>query len=36
MTLSVSLDNERARSWYLRAGFRPLAPLSAYHAPAAR
>lgn len=32
MTLSVSLENERARSWYERAGFRPLARLSAYHA----
>ena len=31
MTLSVSLENERARSWYQRLGFRPLARLSAYH-----
>lgn len=31
MTLSVSLENEMARRWYERSGFRPLARLSAYH-----
>jgi ribosomal protein S18 acetylase RimI-like enzyme len=31
MTLSVSLENQRARSWYVRRGFSRLAALSAYH-----
>lgn len=31
MTLSVSLDNQRARSWYRRHGFERLARLSAYY-----
>lgn len=35
VTLSVSLENVRAREWYERWGFTTLAPLSAYHRPPA-